>query len=136
MLIGEANHLEAKGGGAPKRTPFVAAISKVDNQLHQIKLSVVQGFRADEIKQWSKNNLAEGSSVLPDGLACFRGIEKAGFNYDFMVVGNSRDTKKASAFEWVNTILENLKTVLAGTSHKLSAHHLQRHLTIFQYRFN
>jgi len=125
-----------RGRGASKKTPFVAAISKVDDKPHQIKLSIVKGFRTNEIKQWSKKNLAAGSSVLSDGLACFRGIEKAGFNHNFLVVGNSRDTKKASAFDWVNTVLGNLKTALAGTFHKLSAHHLQRHLATFQYRFN
>ena len=125
-----------RGRGASKKTPFVAAISKVGDKPHQIKLSIVKGFRTNEIKQWSKKNLAAGSSVLSDGLACFRGIEKAGFNHDFLVVGNSRDTKKASAFDWVNTVLGNLKTALAGTFHKLSAHHLQRHLATFQYRFN
>lgn len=125
-----------RGRGASKKTPFLAAISKVDDKPDQIKLSVVKGFRTDEIKQWSANNLQAGSSVLSDGLACFRGVEKAGFNHHFLVVGSSCDTKITSAFGWVNTILGNLKTALAGTFHKLSAHHLQRHLAIFQYRFN
>ena len=125
-----------RGRGAPKKTPFLAAVSKVADKPDQIKLSVVKGFRAVEITQWSEKNLKVGSSVLSDGLACFRGVKKAGFNHQFLVVGNSRDTKKTSAFDWVNTILGNLKTALAGTYHKLSAHHLQRHLATFQYRFN
>jgi len=125
-----------RGRGAPKKTPFLAAISKVDGKPDQIKLSVIKGFRTDEIKQWSKKNLEVESSVLTDGLACFRGIKKAGFCHNFLVVGNSRDTNKTASFEWVNTILGNLKTALAGTFHKLSAKHLQRHLATFQYRFN
>ena len=125
-----------RGRGAAKKTPFLAAVSKVDDKPDQIKLSVVKGFRIDEIKQWSNKNLKAGASVLSDGLACFRGIEKAGFNHRFIVVGNSRDANKTSAFDWVNTILGNLKTALAGTFHKLSSHHLQRHLATFEYRFN
>jgi hypothetical protein len=61
-----------RGRGAPKKTPFLAAVSKVDDKPDQIKLSVVKGFRIDEIKQWSNKNLEAGASVLSDGLACFR----------------------------------------------------------------
>ncbi len=125
-----------RGRGASKKTPFLAAVSKVEGKPDQIKLSVIKGFRTEEIEQWSEKNLEVGSSVLSDGLSCFRGVKKAGFNHHFLVVGNSRDTNKTAAFDWVNTILGNLKTALAGTFHKLSAHHLQRHLATFQYRFN
>lgn len=125
-----------RGRGAPKKTPFLAAVSKVDGKPDQIKLSVIKGFRTDEIMRWSEKNLDVGSSVLSDGLSCFIGVKKAGFNHHYLVVGNSRDANKTAAFDWVNTILGNLKTALAGTFHKLSAHHLQRHLATFQYRFN
>ena len=125
-----------RGRDAPRKTPFLAAVSKVNGKPGQIKLSVIKGFRTNEIKQWSEKNLEVGSSVLSDGLSCFRGVKNAGFNHHFLVVGNSRDANKTAAFDWVNTILGNLKTALAGTFHKLSAHHLQRHLATFQYRFN
>ena len=125
-----------RGSGAPKKTLFLVAVSKVDSKLGQIKLCVIKGFRTDELKQWSEKNLEVGSSVLSGGLSCFRGMKKAGFSHHFLVVGNSRDASKTAAFDWVNAILGNLKTVLAGTFHKLSAHHLQRHLATFQYRFN
>lgn len=125
-----------RGRGSPKKTPFLAAVSKVDGKPDQIKLCVIKGFRTEEIKQWSEKNLETGSSVLSDGLSCFRGVKKAGFNHHYLVVGNSRDANKTASFDWVNTILGNLKTALAGTFHKLSAHHLQRHLATFQYRFN
>jgi len=125
-----------RGRGASGKTPFLAAVSKVDGKPDQIKFCVIKGFRTDEIKQWSVKNLEVGSSVLSDGLACFKGVKKAGFDHHFLVVGSSRDVNKTSAFEWVNTVIGNLKTALAGTFHKLSAHHLQRHLATFQYRFN
>lgn len=125
-----------RGRGAAKKTPFLAAVSKVDDKPDRIKLSMVKGFRVDEIKQWSNKNLKAGAFVLSDGLACFSGIEKAGFNHQSLVVGDSRDANKTSAFDWVNTILGNLKTALSGTFHKLSVHHLQRHLATFEYRFN
>jgi hypothetical protein len=40
-----------RGCNASKKIPFLAAISKVDDKPDQIKLSVVKGFRTDEIKQ-------------------------------------------------------------------------------------
>ena len=39
-----------RGRGAPRRMPFLAAVSKVDGKPDQIKLSVIKGFRTDEIK--------------------------------------------------------------------------------------
>ena len=126
-----------RGRGSPNKTPFVAAVEKTsDGRPNRMKLQVVSGFRKVELKKWAKSHLAEGSKVLSDGLACFSGIKDAGYEHSFIVVGNSKDEKKTAPFNWVNTILGNLKTALAGTFHKLSSKHLPRHLATFQYRFN
>lgn len=36
------------------------------------------------------------------------------------LIGNSRDSKKTAAFDWVNTILGNLKTALARAFHNFT----------------
>ncbi|MBF0195573.1 MAG: transposase [Magnetococcales bacterium] len=40
------------------------------------------------------------------------------------------------AFQWVNTMLGNIKTSMAGTYHSFSGKHLPCYLTSFQYRLN
>lgn len=84
----------------------------------------------------AKNHLAPETTAVSDALWCFAGIKEAGFNHRVIVVGNSRDPKQSAPFNWVNTILGNLKSALSGIYHKLSSAHLPRHLATFQYRFN
>jgi transposase-like protein len=126
-----------RGRGSDNKTPFVAAVEKnADNHPISIKLSVVSGFKKKSLKQWAERHLAPDSTVVSDGLHCFRGIKEAGFTHKVVIVGNSKDPKKTSPFNWVNTILGNLKSALSGIYHKLSSAHLPRHLAAFQYRFN
>jgi hypothetical protein len=126
-----------RGRGSENKTPFVAAVEKnMDNHPIHIKLSVVSSFKKKELKRWSKNHLAPGTMAVSDGLWCFIGIKEAGFNHKVIVIGNSRDPKQSAPFNWINTVLGNLKSALSGTYHKLSSAHLPRHLATFQYRFN
>jgi hypothetical protein len=126
-----------RGRGSENKIPFLAAVEK-DEMGHpvSIKLNVVSGFKKDELKRWSTKHLATGANVVSDGLKCFVGIKEAGFTHSAVIVGNSRDPLKTAPFNWVNTVLGNLKSALAGTYHKISSAHLPRHLATFQYRFN
>lgn len=126
-----------RGRGSPNKIPFVAAVEKTtDGRPTRIKLQMVAGFRKTELQKWATDHLAKGAAVLSDGLACFIGIKDAGYQHSSIIVGNSKDSKKTAHFNWVNIILGNLKTALAGTFHTLSKKHLPRHLAVFQYRFN
>ena len=126
-----------RGRGSKNKTPFIAAVEKNEAGKPQvIKLHVVNGFKKKELKRWAEKNLQAGTAVISDGLSCFRGIQEAGYEHKVCIVGNSRNPQKTAPFNWVNTILGNLKTALASTFHKLSSAHLPRHLAVFQYRFN
>jgi hypothetical protein len=49
----------------------------------------------------------------------------------------SRKLRELPEFRWVNTILGNLKSALAGTCHALKASkYARRYLSEFTYRFN
>jgi len=126
-----------RGRGSKNKIPFIAAVEKnKDGHPTRIKLQVVSGFTKSELKKWSEAHLDDGTSVISDGLNCFKSIGEAGYNHSSVIVGDSRNKSKTVSFNWVNTILGNLKTSLAGTFHKLSKEHLPRHLAIVQYRFN
>lgn len=125
------------GRGAADKTPFVAAIETTDKHCpKRIKLSVVKGFRKEEIKSWSQQHLVEGSTVISDGLACFNGIVDAGCLHDKIVCGGGRASVEKPEFYWVNTILGNLKSSLRSTYHAVRPKYAQRYLSEFQYRFN
>jgi len=126
-----------RGRGSENKIPFIAAVEK-DTEGHplRIKLNVLAGLRKQEIKRWAQKHIQPGTNIVSDALPCFLGLKEAGLNHHSLVVGNSKDPKKTAPFNWVNTILGNLKSSLAGTHHKLSRNHVPRHLATFQYRFN
>ncbi len=68
------------------------------------------------IAAWAKDNLIPGGSVISDGLDCFRAVTKAGCSHQAFVAGGKKP-KERLVFHWVNTVLGNLKTSLAGTYH-------------------
>lgn len=80
--------------------------------------------------------LEPGSHVVSDGLNCFSAIAKAGCKHEFHVVGGGKRAVEHPAFNWVNTLLGNVKNSLRGTYHALRVKHIPRYLAEFQYRFN
>ena len=126
-----------RGRGAPGKTPFVAAVeTSEEGQPLRVKLTVVEGFRLNEIVAWAQHHLDAGTRVLCDGLACFQGVTAAGCEHDRRVVGRGRASVEHPEFRWVNTILGNIENTLRGTYHAVRPKYAQRDLSEFEYRFN
>jgi hypothetical protein len=67
------------GRGSENKVPFVAAVSfSEEGHPLRAKLTLVPGFTLKAIAEWAKSNLAPGSTVLSDGLACFNAVTDAG----------------------------------------------------------
>lgn len=135
-LGGELNGGTA-GRGSENKVPFVAAVS-LDDDGHPLraKLTTVPGFTRKAIADWAATHLNPGSIVVSDGLACFAGVTDVGCQHQRIVVGG-RKPKELPAFQWVNTILGNLKTSLNGAYHAFDfAKYAERYLGAFTYRFN
>ena len=104
------------GRGAEGKTPFLAAVQTTEqSQPEKIKLTVIKGFRSEELREWSQRHLTPGSTVISDGLACFNAVTKIGCEHDKIVCGGGRASVQEAEFHWVNTILGNLKSALRGT---------------------
>ena len=96
----------------------------------------MDGFSLKAIAKWASANLAPGSTVLCDGLACFSAVTEAGCVYQPTVVAG-RKPKDLPEFEWINTVLGNLKTTLTGAYHAFDFRkYAHRYLAAFAYRFN
>lgn len=125
------------GRGSENKIPFIAALSLTDDgHPWRVQLSPVPGFTLQAIAAWAKTHLAPGSTVSSDGLACFSAVTEAGCVHQPTVVAG-RKPKDLPEFQWINTVLGNLKTSLSGSYHafhfrKYSA----RYLAAFAYRFN
>ena len=104
-----------RGRGSENKTPVLVAVQVSDGgRPVRAKLSVVDGFRKDVVKQ------------------CFRGVEAAGCAHKPRVTGGGKTGCEMPGLLWVNTILGNMKRSLDGTYHHFEAHYLAE----FQYRFN
>ena len=125
------------GRGSENKTPFVAAVSLNDKGRPQfVKLNRVSGFTSEATKAWAYAHLAPQTLVTSDGLGCFAAVTAAGCVHTPIVVGE-RKPRDLPQFQWVNTILGNLKTTLHGAFHSLDwAKHADTYLGAFAYRFN
>lgn len=127
-----------KGGrGSENKVPFVAAVSLSDDgRPLRAKLTPVAGFTLKAIAHWAKEQLAPGSTVFSDGLFCFSAVTEAGCIHKPTVVAG-RKPKDLPEFQWVNTVLGNLKTSLSGSYHAFCFQkYAARYLAAFSYRFN
>jgi hypothetical protein len=113
---GELNGGKARRGSENK-VPFVAALEMSDeNRPIHLRLNRVSGFTSDAIAAWSLDSLAPGSVVFSDGLACFRAVGAANCEHVPIAIGG-RKPKDVPLFQWLNTIMGNVKTALSGTHH-------------------
>lgn len=117
--------------------PFVAAVSlNEEGHTLRVKLTPVSGFTLKAITQWAGKNLAPGSTVVSDGLACFGAVTLAGCVHQSTVVAG-RKPKEVPELQWVNTVLGNLKTGLSGSYHGFGFRkYAAQYLGAFAYRFN
>lgn len=125
------------GRGSENKVPFVVAVSLTDEgfPLH-VKLTPVSGFTLDAIEAWAKKSLCATAIVTSDGLGCFAAVTNAGCMHQPIVVG-ARKPRDLPEFTWVNTVLGNLKTTLAGAFHAFSYRkYATSYFAAFVYRFN
>ena len=125
------------GRDSENKVPFVAAVS-VDGNGHPlyVELNLVSGFMSQAIAKWAKASLMPGTCVTSDGLGCFAAVADAGCIHLPTVVGDLK-LRDLPEFKWVNTVLGNLKTTLAGAFHALKYRTYREHcLVACAYRFN
>jgi transposase-like protein len=125
------------GRGSENKVPFVAAVSldPRGRPMH-LKLATVAGFTREAIARWARGALAPGAVVTSDGLSCFTAVAEAGCTHQPIVVGD-RHPRELPEFTWVNTVLGNLKTSLAGAYHAFDFRkYATSYFAAFAYRFN
>jgi transposase-like protein len=125
-----------RGRGAAGKIPFVAAVATTnDGKPHRMKLHPVPGFTGKAISKATSSFLAEGCTVITDGLACFRAVSRSGITH-IPLRTSANKALQDSTFKWVNTVLGNVKCALVGTYRAIGGKHVPRYLSSFAYRFN
>jgi transposase-like protein len=136
--LGGENPGGKAGRGSENKIPFIAAVqtNNQNNPLYVV-FSKVKAFSREEITAWATRSLVPSATVVSDGLWCFKGVTDIGCFQQREVVGKGRKSTDMECFTWVNTILGNLKTAIAGTYHSFDFEkYAHRYLGEYQYRFN
>lgn len=125
------------GRGSENKVPFIAAVSlNANGNPLYVKMAPVPRFTRLDVADWADTYLTPGCTVLSDGLACFAGVTLAGCLHQPVIVAG-RKPKDLPEFNWVNTVLGNLKTSLGGAYHAFDfSKYATRYLAAFAYRFN
>ena len=135
--LGGERHGGKRGRGSPGKTPIVAAVeTTLEGKPIRLKLRRVKGFRRTDIVSLAKRNFDPDSTVVSDGLRCFRAVLEAGCTHQPIVTGSGRGAALTPAFKWVNTALGNIKTAITGTYRAVRDKHVPCYLAEFEYRFN
>ena len=126
------------GNGAYAKSAFVAAVqTDLQGKPRFMRLTPIAGFSNQTLKQWAVQNLAPTAHVVSDGLQAFAQVMQIGATHERHVSGGGRQGAQKPQLRWVNTMLGNLKTSLAGTYHSFDhAKYGARYLAEFAYRFN
>src|SRR4051812_41781603 len=77
-----------RGRGAAGKTPLVAAVETTpERRPRRLRPSVVKGFRKKEVEKLAERDFAAGSTIISDGLRCWKAVTKAGCSHTAMVTG-------------------------------------------------
>ena len=126
------------GRKAANKTAFVAAVqTSEDGRPLYLRLVPVADFTNQEMAQWAQRHLAPGCHVVSHGTHAFAQVSQASTTHERHVTGGGRQGAQTPQLHWVNTLLGNLKTSMAGTYHSFDhAKYAARYLAEFCYRFN
>ncbi len=74
--------------------------------------------------------------MASDGLQCIDAVTEAGCAHEVVATSGGRTAAEKPQFDWVNTVLGNLKTASHSSDHSFNAKYAPRDLAEFEYRFN
>ncbi len=107
-----------RGRGAEGKTPFVAALQR-DPKGHPtfIRFSRVESFSSSEMLRWGQKHLKPSTIVVSDGLACFKSFQDIGHFHYSVITSGRYNSPDFMVFDWLNTIIGNMKNKIKGTYH-------------------
>lgn len=126
-----------RGRGSENKSAFVAAVQTQDGRPLFMRLDRVTGFTAQAIQNWAAQALVPEALTLTDGLSSFRELAASCAGHQGVITSGPHRSVALATFKWINTLLGNLKTALAGTHHAFDFDKYgHRYFAEYQYRFN
>lgn len=124
------------GRGSENKVPFVIALQTVQGGAPHLLCMAQLPFRRTAIAEFAATHLVRPLTVVSDGLDCFRVAVEHGV-HERIVSGGGKASTQLPEFKWLNTVLGNFKTAIAGTYHAFKFQkYAPRYLAEVQFRFN
>lgn len=126
-----------RGRGSENKVPFMAAV-ELDSDGHpqHVRLDAIVDLKGTSVRAWAKCALHPDAHLVTDGLASLGAAASEVAAYGAIVVG-PRKSSELSPFQWVNTVIANVKTAMRGTYHHVDFEkYRHRYLAEAQYRIN
>ena len=142
VRIDDANLAGERTGGEPGRASenkvaFVTAVQLHEGQPVRARFDPVENFSFAALRTWADRALAPGCRVTSEGLLGPEVIERLGYQQDAVIPPRGKAGPEIEPFPWLNTVLGDLKTPLAGTHHAFAFRkYAHRYLAEVNYRFN
>ena len=140
VLGGERSEAEGgkRGRGGANKVPFVVAVETSDEgRPRRVLLHMVKTHDGASIAAMAREHFKAGTHVVSDGLGCFRAVIRADCSHTAIVSAREPEQpEKIPALKWVNIMLGNLKTAIAGTHKAIRRPYVGRYFAEFQFRFN
>ncbi len=80
-----------------------------------MRLTPVQDFTNEHMRHWASRHLTAGCHVVSDGTRAFAQVRQAQASASALRDGRWAQGAQTPGSDWVNTLLGNLKTSMAGT---------------------
>ncbi|WP_167505814.1 transposase [Desulfosediminicola flagellatus] len=105
-------------------------------QYYFIRFSRIEGFSSLEILRWGQLHLKPSTIVVSDGLARVTILQDIHYFHYSMLTSDRYNSPDFTVFDWLNTIIGNVKNTIKGTYNGIDHMHLLRYLGGFCFRFN
>ena len=103
----------------------------------RVRFDPVAAFSFEGLTPWATQCLALPCTVISDGLIGFEVVRQYKMGHQAVLAGKGKAGCEQGPFQWLNTVLGNLKTRFLGTHHAFNfAKYAHRYLALVQYRFN
>jgi hypothetical protein len=123
------------GRDSQKKVPVAVALELDDQgKPKRVAMASVQRVDGHCLKRFAQRTIAKGSTLRTDGWGAYRTVAKAGYAHRSVITGSGREA--VQTFPWLHTFIGNMKRMILGTYHWVSAKHVDDYLAEFTYRAN
>lgn len=123
-----------RGRGAANKTPVGVAVELKDGKPRRIALGALKRVDGHYLRRFATATIRRGATLRTDGWGSYRRVAQAGYEHVPVVTGSGKQA--VTTFPWLHTFIGNVKRMLLGTYHSVSAKHLDPYLGEFAYRAN